>query len=240
MLCEALFVRVADEVVTTSPGYADVIARRYRVPSPTPGARNVPDRPVRTTMQEEDTPLVTYFGAVTRHRGLGAAIAAMGHLPAVRLRIVGPDAWGFRAELETLAQRLGVADRVDLLPPVPPDRAIEVLSQAQVGLALIEPSCLSYELTLPNKIFEYVMAGVPVLGSTVPVLAGFIRRHDVGLTVDPHNPEAIANCIARLMKPDLQARFRSAANDLADTLSWDDEREVLAATYRRVGTGPSF
>ncbi|HKO38074.1 MAG TPA: glycosyltransferase, partial [Solirubrobacterales bacterium] len=181
LLCEALFVRAADAVVTTSPGYAEVISSRYRIAQPTV-VRNLPEWRAETggPRAAGDPPLAVYFGAVTRNRGLPAALRALALVPELRLRIVGPEAWGYRATLAELAAELGVAERLELLDPVAPEQAPAMLGDADVGLALIEPACLSYEMTLPNKLYEYVAAGLPVLSSEVPVLAREVREHGVG------------------------------------------------------------
>jgi glycosyltransferase involved in cell wall biosynthesis len=243
LLCEALFVRAADEVITTSPGYAEVMAGRYRV-APPRVVRNVPDwRAEPAAPHAEEVPLAVYFGAVTRNRGLPAALRALALLPELRLRIVGPEAWGYRATLAELAAELGVEDRLELLDPVAPEEAPAVLGDADVGLALIEPACLSYEMTLPNKLFEYVAAGLPVLSSDVPVLAREVREQGIGAVADPADPAAVAAALRALLEPEANARFRLAAARLAAEATWQREREKLAAVYaaagarRRAGAG---
>jgi glycosyltransferase involved in cell wall biosynthesis len=238
LLCEALFVRVADRVVTTSPGYAEVMASRYRIDPPIV-VRNVPEwRAASRTSGEEDgagrdggPPLAVYFGALTRNRGLPVALRALAHLPELRLRLVGPEAWGYRRTLLELADELGVAERVELLDPVPPDHAAAVLRDADVGLALIEPACLSYRMTLPNKLYEYVAAGLPILASEIPVLAGEVREHGLGRVADPADPAAVAAALGELLAPDAQRECRGAIARHAREVVWERERERLAEVY---------
>jgi glycosyltransferase involved in cell wall biosynthesis len=237
LICEALFVRAADEVVTTSPGYAAVIAARYRV-APPKIVRNVPEWRVEGGGRVRGAaPLAVYFGAVTRNRGLPAALAALAALPELRLRIVGPEAWGYRATLAGLAEELGVSDRLELLEPVAPEQAPTVMGDADVGLALIEPACLSYRMTLPNKLYEYAAAGLPVLSSDVPVLAREVRRHGIGAVADPADPLAVAAALRALLDPEANARFRAAAKRLAREAVWEKEREKLTAVYAAAGGG---
>jgi glycosyltransferase involved in cell wall biosynthesis len=235
LLCEALFVRAADSVITTSPGYAEVIAGRYRVPPPTV-VRNLPEwRAEPVAPRAGEGPLAVYFGAVTRNRGLPAALRALALAPELRLRIVGPEAWGYRATLAELAAELGVADRLELLDPVAPEEAPSVLADADVGLALIEPACLSYEMTLPNKLYEYAAAGLPVLCSEIPVLAREVREHGIGAVADPADPAAVAAALRAMLEPEANARFREAARLLAAEATWTQEREKLAAVYGAAG-----
>jgi glycosyltransferase involved in cell wall biosynthesis len=232
LLCEALFVRVADRVVTTSPGYAEVMASRYRIEAPVV-VRNVPEwRTEGPRAGRNGGPgLAVYFGALTRNRGLPTALQALALLPELRLRLVGPEAWGYRRTLLELADRLGVSERVEVLDPVPPDAAAPVLADADVGLALIEPVCLSYRMTLPNKLYEYVAAGLPVLASDIPVLGAEVREHGLGRVADPADPAAVATALRKMLEPDAQRAFREAAARFAAEAVWDRERERLAKIY---------
>ena len=235
LACEWLFVRVADRVLTTSPGYADVMARRYRMERPLV-VRNIPERSAHEAAgpKSNGSPLALYYGALTRHRGLEQALGALRELPDVRLRLVGPEAWGFSAELRELAERLGVADRVELREPVPPDDGWRLMADADVGLALIQPTCLSYELTLPNKLFEYTAAGLPVLGSDLPMIGDFIAQHGVGLTAAPGDVEDVAAKLRAMLEPGTNARLRNAARRAAAGLAWEREQELLATVYEVV------
>jgi glycosyltransferase involved in cell wall biosynthesis len=121
---------------------------------------------------------------------------------------------------------------VELADPVPPEELLDAVSGAGVGLALIEPVSLSYRLTLPNKLFEYALAGLPILGSDLPMIARFIDEHRLGATVDPSDPQAIATAIRELLDPARNAEHRRAARAAAATLDWAREREILADVYR--------
>jgi glycosyltransferase involved in cell wall biosynthesis len=232
ILCERLFTRIADRVLTTSPGYADVMAGRYGIARPLV-VRNIPELPasIGNEGRANGEPLAVYYGALTRNRGLEDAIAALRELPELRLRLVGPEAWGFRAELARLAERLEVADRVELREPVAAGEGWALLADADVGLALIQPSCLSYELTLPNKLFEYTAAGVPVLGTRLPMIDDFISRHGVGMTAAPGDVGDVAAKLRAMLEPDANARMREAARRAAATLTWAGEQELLATAY---------
>jgi glycosyltransferase involved in cell wall biosynthesis len=237
LACEALFVRIADATLAASPGYADVMARRYRVARPLV-IRNVPDlqpaEPTAETRRPGDPPCAIYFGAITRGRGLEQAISLVGRHPTLRLRLIGPEAWSYRSELDRFARGLGVRDRVELLPPVPPDQATLVMASADVGLALIEPTCLSYRLTLPNKLFEYVAAGLPVIASNLPVMAEFVEQTGAGLTADPEIDGSLDAALDAALDPERNAAFREAAREAARSLNWASEARVLDGAYRRL------
>jgi glycosyltransferase involved in cell wall biosynthesis len=232
LACEALFVRCAHRTITASPGYADVIARRYRVPRPEV-VRNIPDQPAPPPPAEppEGEAIFVYAGAVTRNRGIEVSIEALARAPDARLRLLGPSGASYRAELERLAADRGVADRVEFAGAVPPGEVIESLRGATAGLTLIQPACRSYELSLPNKLFEYVLAGLPVLASDLPVMGAFVTDHRVGVVAKPDDPSDVAAKLAELMRPERNRELRAAVAETAAKLSWERESGLLGDTY---------
>src|SRR5262245_2761665 len=232
LACEALFVRCAHRTITASPGYAEVIAQRYHVDPPTV-IRNIPDLDGRPTPENSPDSEATfvYVGAVTRNRGIEVSIEALAGTPGARLRLLGPAGAPYQAELERLAAAEGVADRVEFAGSVPPGRVIESLRGATAGLALIQPTCLSYQLSLPNKLFEYVLAGVPILVSDLPVMGAFVAERGVGLLARPNDPSEVAAKLAELMRPERNGELRAAVVEAAAELSWDRESSLLGATY---------
>jgi glycosyltransferase involved in cell wall biosynthesis len=232
LACEALFVRCAHRTITASPGYAEVIARRYRV-RPPQVIRNIPALAEATSPGgvPDGEPNFIYAGAVTRNRGLEVSIRALARTPGARLRLLGPSSAAYRAELERLAAEEGVADRVEFAGAVPPGAVIESLRDATAGLALIQPTCLSYELSLPNKIFEYVLAGLPVLVSDLPVMGAFVREHGVGLLARPDDPSDVAAKLAELMRPERNSELRAGVAAAAAELNWESESDLLGGTY---------
>jgi glycosyltransferase involved in cell wall biosynthesis len=237
LACEGLFVRVAHRVVMTSPAHAEVLAGRYRVAAPVV-VRNIPEQRITVSRQgngagpSDGAPVAVYVGGVLRNRGIEQSIRALPAVEGLRLRLLGPVAPTYRAELERLAGALGVEDRVEFSPPVPPAEVVDALSSASVGLALFEPVCLSHRLVLPNKLFEYVLAGLPVVGSDLPMISRFVRDHDVGAAVDPGNPAAIAAALREVLEPARRQQLRAAVARAQAGLDWKRERETLADVYR--------
>jgi glycosyltransferase involved in cell wall biosynthesis len=268
LLSEALFVRAADEVLTSSPGYADVLAARYRTPRPTV-VRNIPEnrfaipaelpagssgvqdgalprsaarsrareRPVAASADggRPAVALVVYVGGLMPGRGLERMIDALPLIPEARLRAIGPVAPRYRASLLTRAEAAGVADRLELRAPVPPTEVGSALAGAAVGLCLIQPICRSYELSLPNKLFEYAAAGVPVLASDLPVIGELVRRDGFGVLTSAEDPHTIAASLERLLEPGSWRLAAQRARVFAATHNWASEARTLATAYRRGG-----
>jgi glycosyltransferase involved in cell wall biosynthesis len=243
LACEFLFVRCAHRTITASPGYAEIMARRYRIPPPQvirnipadvpeegSGAGDVTARPADPSPADGE-PVAVYVGALTSGRGLELSIRALARVPGARLRLVGPSHDHYRAELGELARREGVADRVELAAAVPPERLLDAIRDASVGLVLIQPVCLSYRMSLPNKLFEYVAAGVPVLGSDLPSIGRLIEEHQIGLVAQPDQVGDIAAKLSEMLQPRRNDEFRLAVRAAADRLRWSSESRLLADTY---------
>src|SRR4051794_20244524 len=230
---QALFVRLADQGVTTSPRHARELARRYRVDSPTL-VRNLPAGAPANGQAGGGPPTLVYVGGLLRGRGLEQAIAALPRVPELQFVLIGPVAEAYGRELRAAAEAAGVADRVTLRGPVPLEDVVAELAGAAMGLCLIQPLCRSYELTLPNKLYEYAAAGVPVLASDLPVIAETVREWDAGEIVPPDDPARIAAGMQRLLDPRRAKRCRAGARAMAQASRWEDEREVLAGVYRRL------
>jgi glycosyltransferase involved in cell wall biosynthesis len=235
--CEFLFVHLAHRTITASPGYSEVIARRYRI-APPGVIRNIPDASTLPSAVRAENGnaasdrLALYVGALTTGRGLELSIMALSHVDDVRLRLVGPARPAYLKELVALADREGVSDRVEFAGAVSSNELIEAISEASVGLALIQPICLSYRMSLPNKVFEYVAAGLPVLGSDLPAIGSLVTEHRIGLLAAPGEVEDVAAKLGEMLDPERNSSFREATREAARELNWDREAVRLADEYR--------
>jgi glycosyltransferase involved in cell wall biosynthesis len=152
----------------------------------------------------------------------------------VQLQLIGPGRDPYRDLLYERAIEAGVADRLMICPAVPPTAVIDSISDADVGLMLIEPVCRSYELTLPNKLFEYAAAGLPILASDMPVIAAVVRDEGLGEVVPPDDIQLIAEALLRLVEPAHNAEARERVRRFAARVTWDSERQTLERVYQQV------
>ncbi|MEW5987751.1 MAG: glycosyltransferase family 4 protein [Chloroflexota bacterium] len=237
-LPERLVIGRADAVMTVCDSIADELARLYRIPRPFV-VRNVPEyqgRPVANALRQplgmaQDIPLIMYQGTVTANRGLEQVIEAMAQLERGALVILGDGPL-----LEPLRQQVeerGLAGRVFLPGRVPLAELPGYTAAADVGLALIQNACLSYYYCLPNKLFEYIQAGVPVLASNFPEMARVVQTHEVGEVVDPADRAAIATALNHLLNdPAYYGRLRQNALTAASHFTWTQEGEGLLGIYQ--------
>ncbi len=243
---EREFIRGADAVITVTQPLAEALQRQYRLAARPAVVMNSPvigagAEPVDVGLRQrlglaEGTTLLVYAGGVTAARGLETAVRALPALPQVHLAVVavpGPHTAGARRVAE-LASGLGVSDRVHLLDPVAPEQVSSYVSSADIGLLPLLHFG-SHEVALPNKLFEYLHGGLPVLVSDCRAQAEFIREHRVGRVHVAGDVDSFVTELRALLEEsgELRQHIRSTPEMLVP-FAWDQQETVLRETYRRL------
>ncbi len=232
-----------DEVIMAAPGYADAAVRLYGIEYPTV-ILNVPERQVPVTegfdLREvlelpRDKALVVYQGSIQENRGIEQVIEAMEHVPDTIMVVIG---YGYhRPVLESMVRQRGWTDRVRFFGPVPNHELISWTASADLGVCCIVGTSPSYFHSLPNKLFEYLMAGVPVIASDFPGMGGITREADVGEVADPEDPVSIAAAMRKVLDdPEAQDRYRRNAEIAVDRYNWAVEAQRLVDLYGRLAS----
>lgn len=237
---EGHHIRRADAVFTVSPSIAGHLARTYGIAPPAvlynapPRAAVTPTDALRRRAGLPDGPaLVLHQGQIRRDRGCDRLVEAMAGVPESALVFLGGGP--HRPAVEAHVHRLGLGDRVRFLDPVPPEDLLPLTAGADVGVTLLEDTCLNHRYALPNKLFEYLMAGVPVLGADLPEVRRVVADGGVGQVVDPADPAALVRTL-RHMATDAgaRARWRSAIPAVVETFGWERSSEAFVRTYERL------
>lgn len=228
----------ADALIVASPPWIDHLENLYgRVPPIAATVINVPERTdvIRRDLRPElelapDTPILLYQGSIQENRGIEPAIEAVELLDDVVLVIVG---YGYyRIALEEMVARRSLEARVRFFGPIPNDELLHWTASADVGLCNIVNASLSYYTTLPNKLFEYMMAEVPVLGSDSPGIGRIVEETGVGEVVDPVDPRSLAIAAEKiLVDPE---PYRAACRVARERYNWDVESRTLLDVYDRL------
>jgi glycosyltransferase involved in cell wall biosynthesis len=178
-------------------------------------------------------------------RGLQAFLKAMAVAKGrVSLDIRGGNRWGHGDTLLELARELGIAERVRLLPTAAPDEMVGLAASYDLGLSLETEATESRRLCLTNKIFTYLLAGVPVMMSDTPAQRALAPElGDAAALVSLADPTAMAQALDRLAgSPDRLDEAKAKAADLGrQRYNWQMEKRALLASVERAfaqrGTG---
>lgn len=242
---EGFFARRSAAVITSDGGRADILAERYRIPRPAV-VRNVPedagelepDWDFREAALGDGRYLLIYQGVYSPNRGLLELIEAMGVLPECRLAFVGYGHGSMEEQMKERVRQLGVEDRVRFFDAVPFDVMMRYTAAADIGVFPLVGSCLSYVYAAPNKLFEYMIAGLPVVVSDLPEMAAVVRAERVGeLIEDPEDPASIARAVRTLIDgPEPLAEIGVRARQAARARHhWGIDKQVLLDVYRGIG-----
>jgi glycosyltransferase involved in cell wall biosynthesis len=170
-------------------------------------------------------------------RGLQAFLKAMaGAKTRVSLDIRGSNRWGHGDTLMALARELGVAERVRLLPTAAPDEMIDLAASYDLGLSLEIEATESRRLCLPNKIFTYLLAGVPVMMSDTPAQSALaLELGDAAAVVSLADPAAMARVLDRFAgSPDVLDKAKVTAAQLGrERYNWRVEKRALLDSVER-------
>lgn len=241
-LSERLIVRSADQVITTNPTRADVLAERHRR-SDVRVVANTPPRVDAVVARDPGFPpgdVLLYQGGIyAEARAFEATIKALRHLPALSFVIVGFGRESQRDLIREWARRYGVADRVQILDAVPFDQLVGIAAAASVGIVPLRNISLNSYLGDTNKLFEYMMAGLPAVGSDFPEVARVLNSGEptVGAVFDPEDDRSIAAAIATVLGDSYEQRREQARRLALERWCWEhDEAELIACFRRGLGT----
>ncbi len=239
---ERRWARASDRVITVNRPYAEVLRDRFGVPEPLiiqncsyqfdppdPRPRRFHDR----LGLDPATSVVLYQGGFSHDRGIEQLVDAMELLEGASLVLLG---YGVLAE-----QLRGIAGRSDgrvhVLDAVPPAELLLWVASADVVAMPIQPTTLNHRLTTPNKLFEAMAAGVPIVASDLPGMAPYLSEIGCGATCDPTSPESIAGAIRSILdlppaeRAAMAGRARAAAHG---RYNWETEVARLFDEYGRL------
>ncbi|HID38837.1 MAG TPA: glycosyltransferase [Calditrichaeota bacterium] len=199
--------------------------------------RNLPPyrSPANQNRIERNGLLVVYHGYFMPERGLEnllQALAKTGDV-SIRLKLVGDGI--LKEKLHKLVIRLSLEERVEFIGMQTENRLNSILSTCDLGIVLLLPVSENHKFALPNKFFDYIMTGVPVLASNIPSLQNYIEKYKIGLTVNPDNIDEIARKLDTLaLNKEKLARWQQNCFLAAKELCWDKEEIKLRQAYEKI------
>lgn len=227
----------ADGFITTNTSRADFFKKEYGVKQVTV-VRNVPEyeeiqrsQRIRSELGiASEVPVILYQGGLQPDRGLEIMVDIMQDFPDAVLVMIGEGK--LRAVLEEKIASHELENRVKLLGRVPMDELLSYTASATIGLQLLKNTCLNHYTACSNKLYEYLMAEIPVVASDFPELRKVVVDEEVGLVVDPDDRNAIIHCIYKLLRD--KAFYNKCRNNAAlakRKYHWSLEEASLLSLY---------
>ena len=230
----------AAAVFTVSDSIADHLAQSCQIPRPVilhnaPPVQVVkPGKDIRALAKcQSDVTVLLHQGSIQKDRGCKLLADAMQYVHGAVLIFLGNGP--LKPALQDYAQANNLSHCVRFVDAVSPDQLLPVTATADVGIALLEDTCLNHRYALPNKLFEYLMAGLPVLTSELPEMARIVREYNVGRTICPSDAIGLRSALQEMVD-DVAARQSWAANAplVFGTFNWEIASDRFIRAYRQL------
>ncbi len=211
------------KVITVSDSIAHWMEETYSITKPDviknlPKCKTIP-------FQNTSKNYILYQGVLNNGRGLKSAIESMNFLPNnLEFWIAGKGP--YENEVQKIIKENHLEDRVKLLGRIPPEELIEITQNARLGLSLEEDLGLSYRFSLPNKLFDYIQAKIPVVSTYLPEIQKIVSQYKIGEIIDSHKAEDVAQAIKKVLEND-KSFYKQGLEAASKALTWESQEEQL-------------
>jgi len=236
-MLEKWMINYADKVITVSDSIANEYANMYNIEKPslvlnTPPYKDIQKKDIfRETLGIKDEQAIfLYQGGLFSGRGLEVIIETFKQLVNDNNVIVfmgyGP--------LETFIKNVSKKyTNIYFHPAVFPDVLLEYTSSADFGISTIKDSCLSYRYCLPNKLFEYFMAGIPVIVSNLYEMKKIVQNYGVGIVSKENTVQGLEDAIKEVVKLN-QDDLNNNIQKVKKIYNWEEQEKMLLKVYKEL------
>jgi glycosyltransferase involved in cell wall biosynthesis len=225
--------------ITVNESIAAYFKEKYKTPFM--AVRNIPDyrKPDRIKSRKdlalpEDRKIVILQGAgINVQRGAEELVEAFRYLDQrYLLLIVGSgDVIG---QLKNNVKRFGLEQHVVFVDKMPATELRQYTLNADLGVTIDKDTNLNYHFSLPNKVFDYMHAGIPVLASRLPEIEKLVTSYDIGTFIENHDPEHIASQIDSFLNSEAYAICKQNTLRAANDNNWPQEKQKLMTLFNEV------
>ncbi|MBC8311917.1 MAG: glycosyltransferase [Candidatus Marinimicrobia bacterium] len=229
---EKINIQKASMVVVTADSDSEVLKSIYGdIPCITlknlPSKKNLPTPPIDLYSKlniPKTSPIFLYQGVLHQGRGIELVLPLLETFQDAHYVVLGDGA--YKNDFENLLRRYDVQHRVHCLGSIPYSELLNHTASATIGFSLIEPLSQSYEHALPNKIFEYAAAGIPVITTDLPEMKNAITEFDLGHSVEFGNEMELIKAVERILsnsddnryEPNPQLLWEAQAGDFLEII----------------------
>ncbi|CDZ99241.1 D-inositol-3-phosphate glycosyltransferase [Jeotgalicoccus saudimassiliensis] len=190
--------------------------------------------PLRTVYKiPDDKKIVLYQGGMQDGRGLFKLLKAFKEVDNAVLFMIGDGKE--RQNLINYHQELSLGDKVIFIERVPYKDLRRYTKAADIGIQFLENTNFNHYSASSNKLFEYIMAHVPVIGSRLPEIERVIEEESVGLTVKEGNVEELTAALQKMISDDkLRMEFKDNTKSAKEKYNWEQEKGIITDLYGRL------
>lgn len=180
--------------------------------------------------------ILLFQGAgINVERGVEELVVSMRFLDPLKYHLLIVGGGDLFEKIISLTEEYKLTDRITIIPKVPFEVLRHITSKAAIGFTLDKPTNINHLFGLPNKIFDYIHAGIPVISSRLIELEKIIKTYNVGCFIDSHEPEHIATIIEGVFhKPEQLETWRNNTVAAKRDYNWENEEKTLLSIYNTV------
>ncbi len=243
---EAFIFRRVRHIYTICESFCDLYKRDYN--KELKPVRNVPYLHYHDNGQYDDAikkitglipnnkHILIFQGAgINPMRGAEELVLAMQYLDAQKYHLLIVGGGDIFSLIEEMAHTNKLAERITIIPRVPFAVLRRITACAHLGLSLDKSTNINHRYGLPNKIFDYLHAGIPVLSSRLVEVEKIINKYDVGTFIDNYEPGHIASCIEKIFAdPDRMKIWKDNTERAKKELNWENESKIVLDIFKQV------
>ena len=240
---ESEFIARADSVITVSDSIAKRIQNDHDLSTKPFLVLNAPSRSrIHVTESSPsvrkvcnlgpDVPLVVYSGGIHISRGMDLLVSSLEFMLDVHLAMTSNRESWYIEELKEKAAKFSGADRLHFVPYVSPEEVVPYISTATVGISPLPADVVNYDLALPNKLFDYMQAKLPIVSSDCQEVSDLLAKYPLGEIFDWRDPKALAAAVIRAIekKSEISQVYESLATEL-EKFTWEYQEVELEKAY---------
>jgi glycosyltransferase involved in cell wall biosynthesis len=233
-LLEKTLIKYADKIITVSNTIAGEYARLYKIEKPalvlnTPPYNKIEKKNLfreKFGIKDNQT-IFLYQGGLSKGRGIEIILDAFKNIKDKNAVIV---LMGYGVLENLIKNESKKYNNIYFHPAVSPDVLLDYTSSADFGILFYENNCLNHYYCSPNKMFEYLMAEIPVIVSNLYEMKRLVENHAIGVVAEENTSKGLKEAIEKALLLDkevLQKNIRNAK----EIYNWDEQEKVLLALY---------
>lgn len=236
-MIEKTLIKKCDLMFVVSENISDWYANEYNIRRPIV-VKNAPKLfPQKKTNHFRDqfgikdsSIIVLYQGGLSKGRGVDLLLECFKQRDDDKVVIVFMGYGEIEEDIKIASKE---RNNIFFHPAVDPDIVLEYTSSADIGISFIENTCLSYYYCLPNKLFEYAMAGLPVIVSNMKEMRELVEKYDMGIIVEDDKVNSMNNAIDKIVQSDIK-QMKQNARVCAEENCWEKQEIIMINEYKRV------